>query len=55
MNVKILNLMSRVNETRPFALRELNKRKSRLNESICNSKQKRNHDECWCEYQEFDD
>ena len=26
-----------------------------LNESVCNSKQKWNHDECWCECKELDD
>ena len=26
-----------------------------LNENVCNSKQKWNHDECWCERKELDD
>ena len=50
MNAKIFNLMSRMNETRFLVQHELCESKCRLNESVCNSKQKWNYDEYWCEF-----
>ena len=47
--------MPQINETRFLVQRELCKCKCRLNESVCNSKQKQNHDEYWCEYNELYD
>ena len=55
MNVKIFNLISRVNEKRFLVQHEFCESKCRLNESVCNSKQKWNYDECWCECKELDD
>ena len=46
--------MSGVNETRFLVQHESCNCKCRLNESVCNSKQRWNHDECWCEYKELD-
>ena len=46
--------MSRVNETRFLVQHESCKCKCRLNEYLCNSKQKWNHDKCRCECKEVD-
>ena len=45
--------MSGVNKTRFLVHHGSCKCKCRLNESVCNSKQKWNNDECWCEYKEL--
>ena len=45
MNVKVFNLISRVNETRFLVQYKLCRCKSELSESGCNSNQKWNHDE----------
>ena len=45
MNVKVFNLMLRVNETKVLVQHELCKCKCRLNEIVCNSKQNWNHDD----------
>ena len=55
MNVKVFNLMSGVNETRFLVEHESFECKCELNESVCNSKQEWNHDECQCECKGFDD
>ena len=47
--------MSRVNEKIFLVQRESCECKCRLDESICNLKQKQNHRECWCECKELDD
>ena len=44
INVKLLNLMAGVNKTRFLVQHELCKCKYGLNESVCNTKQKLNHD-----------
>ena len=54
MNGKTTNLMSAVNETRALVQHELFKYKCGFNKSICNSKKKWSHDECWCEFKELD-
>ena len=46
--------MSEVNETRFLVQHQSCECKCRLNESVCNSKQKLKHDECWFECKEFD-
>ena len=46
--------MSSVNETRFLVQHESCEWKCRLNESLCKSKQKWNHDECQCECKELD-
>ena len=46
MNVKVFNLVSGVNEIRFLVQYKSRKCKCRLNESVCNSKQKWNHNEC---------
>ena len=53
MNVKVFVLMSGVNETRFFIQHESCECKCELNESVCNSKQKWNHNEYWCECKEL--
>ena len=40
LNVKVLNLMSRTNETRHIAWHETRKCKYRLDASVCNNKQR---------------
>ena len=53
MNVEVFN--SRVNKTRFIIQYELCVCKCGLNESVCNSKQKWNPDECWRKCRELDD
>ena len=57
MNAKVFNLISRVDEARFTVQHESCECICRLNESVCNSKQKWkwNTDECWCEHKESDD
>ena len=55
MNLKLLNLMSGVNETWFSVKYESCKCNCKLNESAWNSKQKWNHDGCCCECKELDD
>ena len=45
MDVKVFNLMSRVNETKFSVQYESCKCKCGMNESFCNSKQKWNHND----------
>ena len=52
MNVKVFNLMSRINETRQIVWHETCKCVCRLTSAICNSRQKWNEDKCWCECKE---
>ena len=47
--------MSRVNKLRFSVRHELSECKCGLNESVYNSKQKWNHNECRCERKEFND
>ena len=49
LNVKIFNLMSRTNETRPIKWRETCKCECRLDAIVCNNKQRWNDDKCQCE------
>ena len=53
LNVKVFNLMSRTNETRDIKWHETCKCKCRLDESICNNKQRCNNDKCKCECKEL--
>ena len=55
MSAKAFNLMSKVNETRSIVRYESCECTCGLNESVCNSKQRFNHDECWCNCKELDD
>ena len=55
VNVKVLNLMSRTNETRFIKLHETCKCICRLDKIICNSKQRWNEDKCRCECKELID
>ena len=48
MNIKSLNLISSVNETKFLYQHESSECKRRLNKIICNSKQKWNHNEFRC-------
>ena len=55
LNVKIFNLISRTNETRSIEWHETCKCICRLNEIICNNKQRWNKDKCRCECKELID
>ena len=55
LNVKVFNLMSRTNETRSIKWHETCKCICRLNEIICNNKQRWNKDKCRCECKELID
>ena len=55
LNIKIFNLMSRTNETRHIKWREMCKCKCRLDESICDNKQRWNDNKCQCECKELID
>ena len=46
INVKVLNLMSRTNETRHMEWHETCKFKCRLNAIVCNNKERWNADKC---------
>ena len=54
-NKEVIDLISGVNETRLLVQHESCQCNGRLNKSVCNSKQKWNHNECWCECKELDD
>ena len=54
MHVNVFNLMSVVNETKFFVQHESCECICRLNESVCNSKQKWSHNKCQCECKELD-
>ena len=55
LNVKVFNLMSRTNETRHIELHETFKCKCRLDDSVCNNKQRWNNDKFRCECKELID
>ena len=55
LNVKVLNLMSKANETRFIKWRETCKWIWRLDKIICDSKQRWNEDKCSCECKELID
>ena len=55
LNVKVLNLLSRTNETRHIEYHKRCKCKWRLNDSACNDKQRWNNDKCRCECKELFD
>ena len=52
INVKVFNLMSRINETRNVILHETCKCVCRLTSSVCNSRQICDKGKCRCEYRE---
>ena len=54
-NIKVFNLMSEVSKTRFLIKYESCECKCRLDENACNSKQKWNHNKCWCKHKELDD
>ena len=55
MNIKVLNLVSRTNETRHIKRHETFKCKCRQDASVCNSKQRWNKDKSRCECKELID
>ena len=55
LNVKVFNLMSRINETRHIKWHETCKCKCRLAAIVCNDKQRWNEDKCRCECKELID
>ena len=52
INVKVFNLMSRINETKQILWHETCKWVCRLSVDVCNSKQMWNDDKCRCECRE---
>ena len=52
INVKVFNLMSKINETRHIIWHETCKCICRLSASVCNNKQRWNEDKCRCECKE---
>ena len=55
INVKVINLMSRTNETRNIKWHKTCKCKCRLDTSVCNNKQRWNNNKCRCELKELID
>ena len=55
LNVKVFNIMSRINKTRHIKWHETCKCKCRLDISVCNNKQLWNDDKCRCECKELID
>ena len=49
INLKVLNLMSRTNETKYIKFRKTFKCKCKLNASVCDIKQRWTEDKCRCE------
>ena len=54
-NVRVFNLMSRINETRHIIWHETCKCICRLSASVCNNRQRWNEDKCKCECKELVD
>ena len=52
INVKLFNMMSRINETRQILWHETCKCVRRLSVAVCNTRQIRNDDKCRCECRE---
>ena len=52
LNVKVFNMLARINETRKVVWHETCKCVCRLTSAICNDKQERNEDKCVCECKE---
>ena len=52
VNVKVFNLMARINETRQIIWHETCKCVCRLTSAVCNSRQIWNEDKCGCECKE---
>ena len=55
INVKVFNLMSRINETRQIIWHETCKCVCRLSSAACNNKQRWNDQKCRCKCRELDD
>ena len=55
LNVKVLNLMSRSNETRHIEWHETCKCECKFEANFCNNKQRWNEDKCRCECKELID
>ena len=55
LNAKVFNLTSRTNETRHIEWHETCNCKCKLDEGICNNKQRWNNDKCRCECKELID
>ena len=55
MDIKLYNIMSRINETRYVFWHETCTCKCKLNASVCNDKQRWNNDKYRCECKEFID
>ena len=52
MNIKVFNLLARINETRKIVWHETCKYVCRLTSAICNDRQERNENKCRCECKE---
>ena len=55
INVKVFNLVSRINETKHIEWHKTCKCKCRLDASVCNNKQRWDEDKCRCECKELID
>ena len=55
LNVKVFNLISRMNKTRHIAWRETCKCTCRLDANVCDDKQRQNGDKFKCEWKELID
>ena len=53
MNVKVFNLLSRINETKKIIWHETCKCVCRLTSAICNDRQEWNKNKCKCQYKEY--
>ena len=53
MNVKVFNIMPRINDTRHVSWRDTCRCKYRLDVSVCNNRQRWNNDKCLCECKEL--
>ena len=52
MNIKVFNLLARINETRKIVWHEICKCVCQLTSAICNDRQEWNDNKCRCEYKE---
>ena len=54
-NVKVFNLVSRINKTRRIEWHEMRKCECRFNSTVCNKKKRWNADKCRCECKDLND
>ena len=54
-NIKVFNLVSRVNKTRRIEWHEMRKCECRFNSTVCNKEKRWNDDKCRCECKDLND